>query len=484
MNTYSASEARLRWLLAGRFTGQPSGQALIVSRKNFSEKLAAAGLKVSVEVPDTFAGSGQRKLELAFSKLNDFSLAGVAALSPPLQALAALAKDLGSANPEQRPSREQVLERVVAAVGAGELSERLSGLMPPSEAPAAKSKDVVGAIVASVRGEGYKIGAPEAKKARALIEDQLYAVANAALHTTEVQTLEGAWRGLAFIVAQIPKAGDLELVILDVSPDASLAANITAALPDDPGEQPDAIFVVDPVTTPAALTALADLAESFSIATLAFAGADAPDDLRAGEACRWLALVTNRFAVSADGKHRCFASPVLAVAAMLSASQITHGTAARVFGQPGALSAPAVSHLEDGETMAPVEAILPRAALEEKSAQGITVLGCVKNSDRLVLASFPTLKAGGVSFPAQLITGRVLRFARWVRDQLVPTNTAEEITQIYGEASRIFLFPGVEKGYHVAVQKQDTGNLLVSAWVSEPLCGMDLRFSFPLSLAQ
>jgi hypothetical protein len=44
--------------------------------------------------------------------------------------------------------------------------------------------------------------------------------------------------------------------------------------------------------------------------------------------------------------------------------------------------------------------------------------------------------------PAQLLTGRIVRFALWVRDQLPAGSSAEDLSALFSQAAEVFLFGG------------------------------------------
>jgi type VI secretion system protein ImpC len=115
------------------------------------------------------------------------------------------------------------------------------------------------------------------------------------------------------------------------------------------------------------------------------------------------------------------------------------------------------------------------------------VLGSSRNSNSVVLAMTPTVRAAGDAVPlsAQALTGRVVRFAQWVRDQLPPGANSDTARSVFQEAAKVFLFPGMSQfGQVDAVIQEKDGKrqLMVTALVHPQLAGIPFEFAFPLPL--
>jgi hypothetical protein len=189
-------------------------------------------------------------------------------------------------------------------------------------------------------------------------------------------------------------------------------------------------------------------------------------------------------------KRASLGSPVYALAAMLCASYRETGSFARLTGNPGSLKVPGTIDLGgklEG-TSVPTEAFLainPQTAL---GRAGILALGSPRNSDKVVLVSMPTASGArdAAPLPAQILTGRIVRFATWVRSQLPPGAAPHEMAEIFRTAAEVFLFPGMEE---VARVKADIGEddkgvkqLVITAKVAASHAGVpfDLAFALPL----
>jgi hypothetical protein len=90
-----------------------------------------------------------------------------------------------------------------------------------------------------------------------------------------------------------------------------------------------------------------------------------------------------------------------------------------------------------------------------------------------------------VPLPAQLWTGRIVRFAQWVRGQLPPSSGSDEAREIFEQAGSIFLFPGTGKAAKVTAEiteKDGKRQLLVGARMDGTLAmvPLDIEFALPL----
>lgn len=528
-----SSSAHVRWLVAGAFTAAPTGTLRRVSRHDYTEALAAAGLALTVTVPDRLGAGEHRALTLTVDGLPALKLAGVVERVPVLEALRKLGEDLGSADPARRPAADVAVARVIELVGDGRLAAELRAALAPAAtagagtpAPAAAgptpvaagapaagagapaagdagggaldrifaqaqttpgnrggAASAIGGFVDAVRKNGatgkpttYAVPSSAARGARRVIEDAVYATAADLLRDPLAAALESAWRGLKLVIDETPREEDVELLVLDALA-GSLPAALEAALSADRAEWPDAVFVVDPIddvdrveqlaevmsgynipvvvtVAPERFAALADAASSRNPTELMRALDPAWARFRQNELSRWVCACGNPVVLHAEGqgpsKREVLGSPAFALAAMLTASYRDTGLFGKVFGPTGALKTPAVRSFTEGrsEAMIPLERFVPVSVQADLAALGVLALGSGRNTDKAVATAWPTASGSpdAVGLPAQIITGRVVRFALWVRDQIQPGTPAEEIKAVYEQAAGVFLFPGIAEG--------------------------------------
>ena len=547
VSSVEGKAARVRWLLAGAFSPAPAAKSVCVGREDFGEALSGFGLRLAVEVVDRLSSAEKRTIDIGFSALGDFKIDGVIEACPELRDLKALVSDLTSNDPAHRPSMVDAKDRIERTVGAGKLSAAVEQALTqtvkepaPAAPPQGKTDDnsrvdrifsqtevrppeksaavAISKFVASMRAEdpagAYKSASGPAKAAAAVIESALRATAADVLRDPRVSGLEGAWRGARLVLDSAPREGDLDIIILDSTP-TNLPRALEEALSSDAIEWPDAFFLVDPVSDIELLRRLADLGEGLSIPVVvtlapeAFEAArrtgasdsllrpplgDQLKELRATSAARWLALCVNRAVVASEGRgealHVAFCSPAAAGAAMLASSYRDTGAFARVFGQGGGLVAPAVWQPPEAKDLGaiPLETFLSIQTQAELAAQGITGFGSGRNSDRVLLSTWPTLCGApdAMPLPAQLLVGRIVRFCQWVRDQLTTQTTAEEVRSVFEAAGQAMLFASMSAGATLTAEiKKEEGQppqVVVSARVSGALAGLPLSLTFALPL--
>ena len=78
------------------------------------------------------------------------------------------------------------------------------------------------------------------------------------------------------------------------------------------------------------------------------------------------------------------------------------------------------------------------------SELGILGVGSGRNTDMLLLSVAP-MACGNphvMPLPAQILTGRIVRFALWVRDQLPAGSSAQDMSTLFSQAAEVFLFGG------------------------------------------
>lgn len=323
-----------------------------------------------------------------------------------------------------------------------------------------------------------------ARGGRDLIEAETYATAVDVLKSPEVAAVEGAWRALKLIADHVRESSGMALDVIDVSPGGVVDAvgEVLPTLPED--EAPDAIFVLDAVNDPDGLLALANLGADHDIpvvacVTHALFHVDDPQlvsarieeedgnlrkawhALREDEATRWLAVVTNRVVYKQEGngpaKRAVLGSPVAAVAAMLANSFDKGGNFAKIVGAPGAIKSPGSWDIPSGRDMGmvcPTEAFYSVRAQSRLGQLGIIGPGSPRNSENLILTSTPMVRGGEdvVPLSAQILTGRIVRLARWVRGEL-PVGSAEaDVMALFESAVTEFLFPSAKEAVTIKVQ--------------------------------
>lgn len=498
--------ARVRWLVAGAFTPSPSGRKFLLTGDSFAAELAKAASGLRATVPDRLGGAEHRTFELSFDKLRAFQAMDLIAAVPELKKLQALTEGFMKADPSRPLTPEEGASRVAEVVGAGRLSNAVSAALggkpeptpPPPSTPAASSNsggDLVGDLLASAEANSptavAKAGVdsfikamapkaagparmnPDARRAvRDAIELALINTAKDLLAAEPVARLEAGWRGLKLLLEQCPTASGIAVQVVDVEP-AQVPEALEQAVNAEPFERPDVCFVVDATDDVARLRKLASVAEEAQVpvvvavtpallgttlANLSTALEDAAigtqgdwAELRKDDSTRWLCPVLNRMVAASEKRgalnRASFASPTLAVAAMLSASfQATSGFA-RITGQTGGLRAPGTWEPTTGKEAGsayPTEAFVSIRMQTRLSELGILGVGSGRNTDMLLLSVAPMAcsNAHVMPLPAQILTGRIVRFALWVRDQLPAGSSAQDMSTLFSQAAEVFLFGG------------------------------------------
>ncbi len=542
------NSARFRIRLLGAFSPVPGGRRLMVSSASFAEALAAAALRVEVTVPDRLGVDAARIIVIHFDKLRSFTTAEVVGAVPVLAAL----RELGERLAAGTTTAEAAIEGVRELVGDGPIARSLASMLAPTPPPApaqapapAGPGDPVDAIFAAgamtpgagpgpgpaasaidsfvrtMRGAAGATVAPSpvkgARAARAMLEEAVFATARDVLTDPLVAPLEGAWRGLKLVLEQCPTAASIAVEVVDVAA-AGLLQAFSADLSDDESERPDLYVVTDAVASVDTLNDLARAAEaqlapvvvavapSIFGATTAAALAEAADApgglvhegwaaLRTDETSRWLCAAVNRGVVFGEGAgvaHRvAFASPALALAAMLAASFRDTRAFARIFGGAGALEAPATREVVAGReagTAVPTEAFYSLRAQAALASAGLVGLGSPRNSSKITLSAAPTLRhsTDAVPLPAQMLTGRLVRFASWVRRELPASVSDSELASLFEQAAQVFILAGMGPGAQlragVGRDEQNRRAVEIAVNVSAELAAIPYQFAFTLPL--
>jgi type VI secretion system protein ImpC len=365
---------------------------------------------------------------------------------------------------------------------------------------------------------------PSNRRARELIETAVFGAVTAILEDPAVMQPEALWRGLQLIAKQAPRRssghGNTLVEVVDVAP-SGIEAALRECLDDEPMNRPDAFFCFDRIEDPERLTALASAAEDMHAPIVVgvgprLFGVDDPEkvmqvlrdakpdasaampegwaELRADEVSRWLSVTTNDVVVAAEGagasRRTVLGSSVFALAAMLASSYRETGGFARIVGKDGSLKAPGLREVASGReagTTIPTAAFLSIRAQAELAELGIIGLGSGRNSELVALSNVPTVRGSkdAVPLPAQILTGRLVRFARWVNDQVPAGQTRDEVVKLFKEAATVFLFPGLSTGaeLHAGVVNIDGAPAIrLVANVHPRLAGIPFEVGFDLPL--
>ncbi|HYO66461.1 MAG TPA: type VI secretion system contractile sheath large subunit [Archangium sp.] len=353
--------------------------------------------------------------------------------------------------------------------------------------------------------------------ARALVEEAVLATARDVLAHPLVARLESAWRGLKMLVDHCPASSGMALEVFDVEGPAAVEG-LETQLPLDRFERPDALFVVEAVEDVALLGRLAALGERaqlpvvvevppslFGVTSAAEVVPRVEEEgggvseawagLRAEESTRWLCAALHRVVVMVDGqgarRRTCFTSASLGVASMLASSFRETGSFARILGGAGGVQAPAVWQLppgREGGTAVPTETFFPLRTQSRLAELGVLGLGSGRNTDVLQLTAAPMVYGGAhrVPLPAQLLTGRIVRFAQWVRDQLPSGAGDAEVSTLFSQAADVFLFGGATPAGRVRGEVVSTGEgtrgVRVTALVRPEYAGTPLELGFVLPM--
>ena len=532
--------ALVHWLVAGQFGLGARGKTLAMNRADFNEVLEKAGLKVEATVRDPVGTGDTVSVTLEIDSLKKLTLKHVVSAVPTLKELAGKADAVAKLKDPTADSLKEI-------VGEGKLLDAMVALISPdpdvtpTDASAAKSasgdtdamfekaavqeKTAKSAISAFVKAtsSAKKKKKPAARQLRDLVETTVWGMAADLLSTPEVQAVETAWRGLRFLVMQCPKDAKMDVVLLETDAE-NVLTDLAGREREDDIDEPECIFVPHDFTSTAPLAELADFAEQELIPIVAGADAslfgcesaagvpdafealehvrkdDVPewasawDELRMRESTRWLAAVTNRVALHGEGAgaaaRTSFGSGVWAVAAMLARSYKATGGFAQIFGKAGSVSAPATHTIKEGryaDTATPTEAFYAIAPSELLAKNGVLALGSAKNSDAIVLLKSVCVRGAkdAVPLPAQILTGRIVRFATWVKPQLPESCNSATANDLYTAAASVFLFPGQEEAAHVraaVTNIEGEAHVVVHSRANPRVASIPFEITFPLPL--
>lgn len=522
--------AQVHWLVAGQFGLGARGKTLRLTRADFNDALSERGISAKAEVDGL-------SVELKIDSLKKLTLKHVVGAVPELTDMAAKADQLAKL-------KSATVDDVRGIVGDGPLLEKLKAVIEPDAAPASAdggeatgdtdaifekaevqkptAKSAISAFVKATSTSKPK-SRPVARQLRDLTEEHVWGMARAVLDSPDVRAVEQAWRGVRFLVTQCPRASKMEVVLLETDPE-HLLEDLGGRDRGDDVDEPECIFVAHEFSSTEPLGDIAAFAEGelipvvVGVAPEVFGqddpqalpdalealeradGDDVPDwatawdELRMQESTRWLCAVANRVALHAEGKgvaeRLVFGSGVWGVASLLASSYANTGGFARIFGKVGALSAPASHTIKSGryaDNAAPTEAFFAIQPTEVLAKNGLLGVSSARNSDQIVLAKAPCVRGAKdvVPLPAQILTGRVVRFASWVKPQLPEGCNSKTANEIFEAAAGVFLFPGQQQAARVAaavVNIEGEAHVVVQAKANPQIASVPFEIAFPLPL--
>jgi type VI secretion system protein ImpC len=386
-------------------------------------------------------------------------------------------------------------------------------------------KKAVDSFIAAIRGKqsASKPGqapTPPNRRARELVETAVFGAVSAILEHPAVTGPEALWRGLHLVVKHAPKKSSMLVEVVDVAP-ANIEAALRECLDDEPMNRPDAFFCFDRIEDPERMQELASVAEDMHAPIVLGVGPglfgvsdpealpnalrDAQPDpsallpeswaaLREDDVSRWLAVAINDVVVATEGsgtaRRTVLGSPVFALAAMVAASFHHTGGFARTLGKDGSLKAPGLREISTGRDAGaaiPTAAFLSIRAQTDLAANGFIALGSGRNTDMVSLSAVPTVRGSkdSVPLPAQILTGRLVRFGRWVCDQVPAGSSKDEVVKLFKDAATVFLFPGLSSGAELHAGVVEEGGkpaIRLVASVSPRLAGIPFEVGFDLPL--
>lgn len=520
-----SSPPRLRFLVVGPLSPRPAGRRERLTLAELAARLSASPLQVKVEVGPVLGAAGSKVVTASFSRFRDFSAAEVVG-----QAFGELQRLAGRLTASSgRPRSDEFLAAVERSVGRGPLHAELSRCFAPApaEPPAPAGADLMdelltrgaqrggasAAIDAIVRGSvsstpaGAEAG--PAKAAHACLSAALARAALAVLADPTVRAAEIRWRALKLFLGQCPRDQAIEVELLDV-PAGEAAAALGELAGGDALAQPDLVVVLDPAASVAALAELAEAGADLHAPVIvetqpqalaaetaaglgerAAAGAELSAEwaaLRAEPASRWLTAVVNPPALVAEstaaGERVLCGGAALAVAGLLAGSFRDAGLFSRL-GPDAELRAPATWHTRHAREDIALSLAEPLAQEQQLALAraGVCALGGPRSSDIVALAECPVVHASEepTSAGGQLLAGRTVRFALWIRGQLPAGADPQQAGELVMRAAALLLLPGtqIRPRFGAAIE---AGALRVAASFPAALAGVPVVLQFALPL--
>lgn len=531
MQVSTNSSPRLRFLVAGPLSPRPSGRRGRILLADLAEQLSQHQLALQVDVGPVIGAAGPLIVKAKLSRFRDFSAAEV--IQQGLGELHRLRERLLA--PSGRPRSDELLAAIARITGRGPLHAELTACFaPPPAQPDPGGGDLVeellargaassrsaasSAIDAVVRGAVKTtptgVDVEPARAAHACLSAALARAALAVLADPIARAAEVRWRALRLFLGQCPRDQDLDIDLLDVD-NAALPAALAELGDLDPLARPDLIILLDPLAALADAAAIADAAADLhapvvaeltptalglaSTAALAthidrdLELGDAWDALRNNPSSRWLALALNGPVLAAEttaaGERVVCGGAALAVAALLAASLRLGGTFAQL-GRAADLRAPATWSFKHAQEDIPIATAEPCSSDAQLALarRGLVALGGPQQSDLLTLASCPIVHKSddASSLAGQLLVGRTVRFALWVRERVPAGAGADEAADLVTRAAALMLLPGtpIRPRFGAAISRGEGGpELKIAASYPAALTGAPVALSFVLPLA-
>ncbi|HYV49391.1 MAG TPA: hypothetical protein VFA20_31245 [Myxococcaceae bacterium] len=511
------STARVRFWVVAPASASPAGRRFTVNDDRFAAELAAVTNQVSVTIPDKLGPGPTRSFTIGFGKLRGFQVSALPSAVSLLGSLKSIAESPGSP--------EAAAAKVKELCGDGPLAAALAAVAQ-DPAPAPKDKDApltaedlqlksaaasaIDSFLRSTRAAGAASpSAPSGDRVarlRAVLQAAVDGTARDLLATPPLSRIESTWRGLRLLTEQCPAAARILVEVIDAGPSAAVEL-LEKEMPEEAFDRPEAVFIASPVADAEVARKLAELGESYNVpvvvdldpaVALGAGGLKADLDavppppvpeawaaFRGEESSRWLFAAVNPVALLQEAGHTCLGSPSMGIAAMLAQSFATTDGFGRVIGPGGALQAPATLPQEGGAP-APTEIFVSAARQSALAGRGLLAVGSVRGKDQLALTSAASARATAEAtpLPGQIVTGRLVRFSQWVRDQIPPTATEKDVESMFGEAAQVFLFAGASGAGRVEAEllPGEPRRIMVRAALPASHAGTPFQIAFELPL--
>lgn len=467
MDTTPPPAVRVRWLVAGALLPSPSGRRFLLTEDAFAEHLGRAGSGLDITVRDRIGSGDASSHAVSFDGPDAFHLSAVIDAIPDLHTLRSVRDALSRAG----GLGPQDAARLGEGLGPGHLSSALAVALRDTHSPR-EARDA----------------------ALAVIEEALFGTARDILQHPLVARLESAWRGLHWLWTHCPASAGMDIEVLDTGPHPLVEA-LTRGLDVPALQRPDACFILDAIDDVDTLRRLAALGEQAWLPMVVAVKESFPEEawtrLRADESSRWLCAAQNPVVMMAERHgelHReCFASPALALAALLAASFRDTRTFGRLVGPGSGTRAPAV-WCPSGRSPVATEVCLSLREQERLAARGLVGVGGWWDSDAVLLAAAPTVYGGrdATPLPAQLLTGRLVRLAEELAERLPAGASQDAVSAVLARAAEAFLPTGPGRACQLQGKVVSTGNgergLHVLASLRPELAGTNVRLELTLPL--